>query len=82
MKKRCVSTNDPDLSSKDGEFMLMMTLSTLEVKETIAFFRSGNRDWVYIEQLYDVKDIVYLDGLFYVLNQMGVALFCFMGFEL
>ena len=70
--KRFVFSVDPDLS-RDDDFVLMMTwTSRTDEKDSlfnsIAFFKSGNEDWVYIEELSLVEDIVYVNGLFYVLK--------------
>ena len=71
--KRFVFSVDPDLS-RDDDFVLMMTwTSRTDEKDSlfnsIAFFKSGNEDWVYIEELTLVEDIVYVNGLFYVLKR-------------
>ena len=60
---------DPDLSSKDNAFVLMISCSD---SLNVAFFRSGNKQWVYIEGLNDVKDVVYVNGFFYVINGWGM----------
>ena len=66
---RYVLSIDPDLSSKDNAFVLMISWSD---SLNVAFFKSGNKQWVYIEGLNDVKDIVYVNGFFYVINGWGM----------
>ena len=51
-----------------------MTCGSLVVR--LAFIKSGEEDWTYIEGLRDVKDIVYSNGLFYVLDGRGVLFSC------
>ena len=68
--KRYALSIDPD-SSKD-EFVLMSTLHGMyRQNETIAFFKSGNKEWIHVDDLHHVKDIVYLGGLFYVVDAWG-----------
>ena len=68
---RCVLSVDPD--SSKNEFVLMMKISSFN----IAFFKSGNKGWAYIEeQMCAVNDIVYINGLFYVLDGFGVLYSC------
>ena len=43
---RYVLSIDPDLSSKDNAFVLMISCSD---SLNVAFFKSGNKQWVYIE---------------------------------
>ena len=70
-RRRYALSVDPDLkSSKDNdEFVLMISWSD---SLNIAFFKPENKDWVYIEDICDVKDIVYMNGLFYVINGRGI----------
>ncbi|KAL6311548.1 hypothetical protein AAG906_005138 [Vitis piasezkii] len=70
--RRGVLSIDPDVNG--DEFVLMMTCGSLVVR--LAFIKSGEEDWTYIEGLRDVKDIVYSNGLFYVLDGRGVLFSC------
>ena len=68
---------DPDVNR--DEVVLMMTCGGLEEgkgEESIAFIKSGEEDWTYIQEFRDVKDIVYSNGLFYVLDHWGVLSSC------
>ncbi|KAL6331320.1 hypothetical protein AAG906_011257 [Vitis piasezkii] len=59
---------------EEDEFVLMMTCDGFIRR--VAFIKSGEEDWTYIEGLQDVKDIVYSNGLFYVLDGWGVLFSC------
>ena len=63
--RRGVLSIDPDMNR--GEFVLMMTSGSSVV--SLAFIKSG-------EELRDLKDIVYSNGLFYVLDAWGVLFSC------
>ncbi|KAJ9696216.1 hypothetical protein PVL29_008456 [Vitis rotundifolia] len=71
-RRRSVLSIDPDVNR--DEFVLMMTRDGLMRK--VAFIKSGEEDWTYIEGLEDVKDIVYSNGLFYVLDGWGMLYSC------
>ncbi|KAJ9681317.1 hypothetical protein PVL29_020277 [Vitis rotundifolia] len=69
--RRGVLSVDPDVNR--DEFVLMMTCGFVK---GLAFIRSGEEDWTYIKELQYVEDIVYSNGLFYVLDGWGVLFSC------
>ena len=71
-RRRSVLCIDPDVNR--DEFVLMMTCDGLIRR--VALIKSGEEDWTYIEGLQDVKDIVYSNGFFYVLDGWGVLFSC------
>ena len=86
--RRAVLSTDPNANRED--FVLMMkhtayvkqnlTTSTARdedsgIKHMIAFIRSGDQDWTY-KEFPDVEDIVYSNGLFYLLHRSGVLFSC------
>ncbi|KAJ9681429.1 hypothetical protein PVL29_020346 [Vitis rotundifolia] len=70
--RRAVLSNDPD--QNHNEFVLMMICNGLEGR--LAFIKSGEEDWTYIRDMRYLEDIVYSNGLFYVLDGRGVLLSC------
>ena len=65
-KPTCVLSADPDLNR--DEFLLMISCGVRRYggRVRIGVFKSGKKEWSFIEEAYYEKDFVYSNGLFYV----------------
>lgn len=53
----------------------MMTYDYFDVSN-VAFIKSGKKDWTFVDEWQDVKDIIYCNELFYALDKWSVLYSC------